>query len=138
MVCVHACMHACVHACVHVCVCACVCVHVVCVEWCEGCGHDVYILYVGVSYRTTFKCLDSSEEQESTETEKALQISCFISQGESMCMYMCMYVCMCMCMCMCMCIHLIVLLNTNSLQYCVSVFRHQVHIHRNKKGKKDL
>jgi len=35
-----------------------------------------------VEYTTKYKCVDSPEEQETSETEKSFQVSCFISQGE--------------------------------------------------------
>ena len=62
----------------------------------------------GVRYKTTYKCVDSPEEQESTETEKTFQVSCFISQGMCVCvcMYVCMYVCMHVCMCVCIYSHI--------------------------------
>ena len=37
---------------------------------------------VGMQYVIKYKCVDSPEEQETTDTEKSYQVSCFISHGE--------------------------------------------------------
>ena len=39
--------------------------------------------HIGVQQKTTYKCIESEEEQETTEVEKNFQVSCFISQSES-------------------------------------------------------
>ena len=36
-----------------------------------------------MQHKTTYKCIESEEEQETTEVEKSFQVSCFISQSES-------------------------------------------------------
>ena len=44
-------------------------------------SHDLY--YTGVQQKTTYKCAESDEEPDKTEIEKSYQLSCFISQSES-------------------------------------------------------